>query len=163
MFIKYYTQLERAFPELASAFTAQELSLNEWATDAYRDGERLTARIGLGGVEAPLVAKTVEFHLKERYASADRVSLSISWTATGPTALFPRMDADLMIQPLGPDLTQLSFQGSYTPPFGVAGVLLDRWVLHRVAEASVKNLVDHVAKALGTAPHSGSDTNLTHT
>ncbi len=163
MFIKYYTQLERAFPELASAFTAQELSLNEWATDAYRDGERLTARIGLGAVEAPLVAKTVEFHLKERYASADRVSLSISWTATGPTALFPRMDADLMIQPLGPDLTQLSFQGSYTPPFGVAGVLLDRWVLHRVAEASVKNLVDHVAKVLGTAPHSGSDTNLTHT
>ncbi len=163
MFIKYYTQLERAFPELASAFTAQELSLNEWATDAYRDGERLTARIGLGGVEAPLVAKTVELHLEDRYASTDRVNLSISWTATGPTALFPRMDADLMIQPLGPDLTQLSFQGSYTPPFGVAGVLLDRWVLHRVAEASVKNLVDRVAKALGTAPHSGSDTNLTHT
>ena len=163
MFIKYYTQMERAFPELASAFMAQDLPLNEWATDAYRDGERLTARIGLGGVEAPLVAKTVELHLEDRYASTDRVNLSISWTATGPTALFPRMDADLMIQPLGPDMTQLSFQGSYTPPFGVPGVLLDRWVLHRVAEASVKNLVDRVAKALGTAPHSGSDTNLTHT
>jgi hypothetical protein len=60
------------------------------------------------------------------------------------------MDADLMIEPLGPDLTQLSFQGSYTPPFGVPGLLLDRWVLHRVAEASVKNLVDRVAKALRT-------------
>jgi hypothetical protein len=39
-------------------------------------------------------------------------------------------------------------------------VLLDRWVLHRVAEASVKNLVDRVAKALGTAPHSGSETKI---
>lgn len=114
MFVRYYTHLERAFSELASAFTAQELALNEWATDAYRDGERLTARIGVGGVEAPLVAKTVELHLEDRHASADKVALSISWTATGPTALFPRMDAELMIEPLGPDLTQLSLQGSYT-------------------------------------------------
>jgi len=156
VFVKYYTHLEGPFSELASVFSARDFPLNDWATDAYRDGESLTARIGMGGSEAPLVAKTVELHLEDRHASADRVVLSMSWTATGPTALFPRMDADLIIEPLGPDLTQLSFQGSYVPPLGVAGMLLDRWVLHRVAEASVKNLVDRVAKALRT--HESVDT-----
>jgi hypothetical protein len=148
VFVKYYTHLERAFSELASAFTAQDVLSNEWAIDAYRDGERLTTRIGMGGVGAPLIAKTVELHLEDRRASAEKVTLSISWIATGPTALFPRMDADLSIEPLGGDLTQLSFQGSYKPPSGAPGLLLDRWVLHRVAEATVKNLVDRLARAL---------------
>ena len=58
-----------------------------------------------------------------------------------------------MIEPLGPDLTQLTFQGSYTPPLGLPGRLLDRWVLHRVAEANVKNLVDRIAKALRESFH----------
>ena len=150
MFVKYYTHLERPFDELVGSFTATDIPLNEWAIDAYRDAERLTAKIGLGGTKTPLLAKTVEFHIEDRVASADRVSLPINWTATGPTSLFPRMEADLIIEPLGPDLTQLTFQGSYTPPFGAPGLLLDRWALHRVAEASVKNLVDRVANALRT-------------
>ncbi|MFQ5967685.1 MAG: hypothetical protein ACE5MI_08750 [Acidimicrobiia bacterium] len=148
VFVKYYTHLERPFSELAAAFTPQALALGEWATDAYRDGERLTVKIGVGGLESPLIAKTVELHIEDGYAGTDRAVLSLSWTATGPTALFPRMDADLMIEPLGPHATQLTFQGSYVPPLGPAGRLLDRWVLHRVAEASVKNLVDRVAMAL---------------
>lgn len=153
MFVKYYTHLEQSFPELAPAFTAQDLPLNEWARDAYREGERLTARIGVGGTGAPLIAKTVELRLGNTVATVDRVALSISWTATGPTALFPQMDAELMIEPLGADLTQLTFQGSYTPPLGPPGRLLDRWMLHRVAEASVKNLVDRTAKALREGFH----------
>ena len=150
VFVKYYTHLERGFSELAEVFTAQDLPLSEWASDAYRHGENLSARIGVGGVEAPLVAKTVEVHLEDRSVGTDRVALSISWTATGPTALFPRMDAELIIEPLGPDLTQLSFQGSYAPPLGAPGLVLDRWVLHRVAEASVKNLLDRLSEALRT-------------
>jgi len=152
VFVKYYTHLEQSFCDLASAFTAQDLALNEWATDAYRDGEGLTAKIGVGRADA--FAKTVQLRLEDRSASADQVVLSISWTATGRTALFPRMDGDLMIEPLGPDLTQLSFQGSYEPPFGAPGLVLDQWVLHRVAEASVKNLVDRVADSLRT--HQGA-------
>ena len=146
-FLKYYTHLESGFSELAPIFTENHVSLNEWGVDAYREGEGLTARIGVG---AGLVAKTVDLHIEDRRASADKVVLSISWTATGPTALFPRMDADLILEPLGPELSQLSLQGSYTPPFGAPGLVLDRWVLHRVAEASVKNLVDRVALALST-------------
>lgn len=147
-FVKYYTHLEGAFSDLAAAFTEQNLLLKEWGIGAYRDGEGLSARIGLGGSETPLVAKNVDVRLEDRYASADKAVLSISWTATGPTALFPRMQADLILEPLGPDLSQLSLQGSYAPPLGAPGKLLDRWVLHRVAEASVKNLVDRVALAL---------------
>ena len=147
MFVRYYTHLERTFSEIAPALSGQDPPLKEWAADAYRDGERLV-RIGVGGRETPLVAKTVELRIEGRHTAEDKVVISMSWTATGATSLFPRMDADLMIEPVGPKLCQLSFEGSYEPPLGVPGQLLDRWVLHRVAEASVKNLVDRVATAL---------------
>lgn len=148
MFVKYYTHIERPFPELEPSFKARSFPLHEWAESAYRDAERLTARVGVGSSDAALLAKTVEFQLEDLQVTVDKVTLALTWTATGPTALFPKMEADLAIEPLGSDLTQLSFQGSYTPPFGAAGLLLDKWALHRVAEASVKNLVDRVAKAL---------------
>ncbi len=146
MFVKYYTHLERPFSELVPAFTAQDLPLTERAADAYRDAEGLVVKLSVGSGGA--VAKLVELEIRDRSAAPDRVVLAVSWTATGATALFPRMEADLKLEPLGPDLTQLSFEGSYEPPFGESGAVLDRWVLHRVAEACVKNLVDRVAQDL---------------
>lgn len=146
MFVRYYTHIERPFSDLAPVFSAQDLPLTERASDAYRDAERLTARISVGGGGA--LAKRVELEIKDRYAGPDQVVLAMSWTATGATALFPRMEADLKIEPLGQDLTQLGFEGSYEPPLGVPGAALDRWALHRVAEAGVKNLVDRVAQDL---------------
>ena len=112
--------------------------------------------VGRGGV----VAKMVELEMKDRSAGPDQVVLAVSWTATGATALFPRMEADLTMRPLGPDLTQLSFEGSYEPPLGVPGAVLDRWVLHRVAEASVKNFVDRVAQDLDAYATADADGQL---
>jgi hypothetical protein len=156
VFVKYYTHLERPFSDLVPAFTAQNLPLSERASDAYRDAERLVLSVGRGGV----VAKMVELEMKDRSAGPDQVVLAVSWTATGATALFPRMEADLTMQPLGPDLTQLSFEGSYEPPLGVPGAVLDRWVLHRVAEASVKNFVDRVAQDLDAYATADADGQL---
>jgi len=145
VFVKYYTHLERPFSDLVPAFTTQDLPLAERASDAYRHAERLTVRLSVG---TGVLAKMVELEMKDRSAGPDQVVLAVSWTATGGTVLFPRMEADLKMQPLGPDLTQLSFEGSYEPPLGLPGAVLDRWALHRVAEVCVKNFVDRVAQDL---------------
>lgn len=159
MFVRYYTHVERDFADLASVFTAQSLPLSERATDSYRDAERLTVKLHVGSGGA--LAKSVELEIKDRYAGPDQAVLALSWIATGATALFPRMEADLKIEPLGRDLTQLSLEGSYEAPMGAPGAVLDRWALHRVAEASVKNLVDRVAQDLETYPTAATDAGQT--
>lgn len=58
------------------------------------------------------------------------------------------MDADLLLAPLGTQLTQLALRGSYRPPLGALGRAADRALLHRIAEASVKGFVDRIARAL---------------
>ncbi len=49
---------------------------------------------------------------------------------------------------MGPGLTHLAFRGSYEPPLGAVGRFMDRALLHRVAELTVKNLVDRLAAAI---------------
>jgi len=155
VFVRYYTHIERPFSDLAPVFTAENLPLIERASDAYRDAEELTVRLSVDSGGA--LAKRVELEIKNRSVAPDQVVLAVSWTATGTTALFPRMEADLKLEPLGPGETQLSFEGSYEPPLGAPGAVLDRWALHRVAEASVKNLVDRVAQDLEAQAAAGAD------
>jgi hypothetical protein len=74
----------------------------------------------------------------------------MTWEATGPEGLLPTLEGDLEVASLGPNRTQLSISAMYTPPMGAFGRALDRGLLHRVAEATVKDFLDRVAAAM---PH----------
>lgn len=100
---------------------------------------------GAAGVR---VAKRVEIHVGQARRLASKTLLPVSWKATGPSALFPVMEGDIEVAPLGPRLTQLSFSGRYEPPLSVLGRALDRALLHRVAEATVKDFLDRVGDRL---------------
>ena len=54
-----------------------------------------------------------------------------------------------IVATVGPELSQIAMRGTYSPPLGPLGRALDRAVLHRVAEASVKGFVDRVAQSVG--------------
>jgi hypothetical protein len=75
--------------------------------------------------------------------------LPLSWRATGPERLFPSLEADLEIATLGRSRTQLSISARYRPPLGVVGKALDRVLLHRVAEATIKDFLDRVGEGIG--------------
>lgn len=142
--MQYFGVVERPFAEVEAGLVHMGDGLGDSAAVAYRHGEDLLASIvGPGGI-----AKTVRLEVGEPLRAETRVSLPLSWTATGPSSLFPTMHADLSITSMGPSLTQVAFHGSYTPPLGVVGRLLDRAVLHRLAELSVKDFVDRVIAAL---------------
>ena len=67
-------------------------------------------------------------------------------TGTGG-ALFPVLDADLTLTPAG-EGTILMMAGSYRPPFGAVGGVLDRAVLRRVADATIRGFLTQVAAKL---------------
>src|SRR5262249_56931481 len=72
----------------------------------------------------------------------------ISWRPAHTEALLPAMDAEIEMAPMGPTHTQLAMTARYTPPFGLVGRVADRALLHRVAEATVKDFLDRVAARL---------------
>jgi hypothetical protein len=113
------------------------------------------------------------------WSSIERASRSILWTTTAPmppsatrrsmalsmgrsvvradspasvnspARLHPR-SADIEVAPLGADQTHLSISGRYEPPMRAIGRILDRTLLHRVAEATVKDFLDRVAERIRT-------------
>ncbi len=52
---------------------------------------------------------------------------------------------------LGAQLTQLSLNGRYQPPLGLVGRTIDKALLSRVAEATIKDFIDRLASAIEPA------------
>jgi hypothetical protein len=71
--------------------------------------------------------------------------LPVSWRPAHAEALLPAMDAEIEVAPMGSAHTQLAMTARYTPPFGLIGRVADRALLHRVAEATIKDFLDRVA------------------
>ena len=74
--------------------------------------------------------------------------LPLRWTPTDAPGLFPALEADLEVAPLPPDRTQLAMSARYVPPLGPLGKAIDRAILYRVAEATLKDFLDRVGEAL---------------
>jgi hypothetical protein len=121
--------------------------LTDGATAAYAEGERLFLTISATRREMN-VGKRVQVELGAAYARGEGVVLPLSWWATGAQRLFPTLDADLELMPLGPDQVMLTLMGRYDPPLGALGRGVDRLVLHRIAEACVRSFLHRTAASL---------------
>jgi hypothetical protein len=106
---------------------------------------------------APGLGRRVAVRLGRPAAFPSLTSLPMTWEPLGLDGLLPRLDADIEVGPLGEGRTQLAISARYRPPFGVVGRTIDRVLLHRVAEATVKDFLDRVGAAIiGQAAASGS-------
>ena len=74
--------------------------------------------------------------------------IKLRWNAARAAALFPSMEAELIVYPLSKNETQIELHGRYTPPLGAVGSALDSLIGHRVADASVHRFVTDVASLL---------------
>ena len=113
-------------------------------------GQHLLADVGFP-VEGHRVSKIVEIEVGTPVANAGKTWIPIAWRATGPSGLFPVLDAELELATLGTDLTQLSLSGRYQPPLGLVGRTIDKALLSRVAEATIKDFIDRLARAIEAA------------
>jgi uncharacterized membrane protein len=65
------------------------------------------------------------------------------------------LEADLEVAALGGSRTQLSVSARYRPPLGSVGRVIDKALLHRVAEATIKDFLDRLGET-PTAPSAGA-------
>ena len=98
---------------------------------------------------APGISRLVRAEFLDLAIRGDTASLALRWEAAGTAgSLFPALDADITIRAAGDDETVLRLDGTYRAPLGVIGARLDNLVLHRVATATVRAFVSHVAGLL---------------
>jgi hypothetical protein len=120
------------------------------AAAAMDEGEALRLRVGpLGSL--PMLAKTVQCEVGQALTRGDMTVVPLTWRATSTPGLFPVLSADLEIAPLDSELTQLTIHGRYEPPLGAVGRRLDRLLMHRIAEATIRSFLGRLVSTLTAA------------
>lgn len=151
MFARYFVEVPMSPEEVEHALARDP---REWlpglAEQANHRGDQLLAEVGFG--EVVRIKRKVVVELGESVRSGSKVVFPLRWAASGAAGLFPSLDADLEVAPLRPGRTQLAMSARYVPPFGSVGRVIDRAVLSRVAEATLKDFLDRVAETIGETP-----------
>jgi hypothetical protein len=123
-------------------------ALHEVCEAAYEGGWQITLRVGpFGGVRG--LSRLVRVRTLEPVHRGERMTVALRWEATGTTGdLFPQLDAELILSSAGEDRSRLELVGSYRPPWGRAGVVVDRMIMGWVADATIRSLLDDMAAVL---------------
>jgi hypothetical protein len=117
---------------------------------AYRDGTEAILRVGPLG-DVPGLAKLVRVRFLDPAWSQRGMTVGFRWEAAGgTTALFPVLDADLVLSLVSPGTCTLACSGVYRPPLGRVGAAADRAVMSRVAAATIRSLLQHLAAEIAT-------------
>ena len=95
--------------------------------------------------------KKVTVIIGEPVTGGSWTEVPVTWRATSIGKMFPLMTGKVELAPVDARVTRLTVSGMYEPPFGRLGKHLDDALMHRVAEATVRELADSIAKRLGTA------------
>ncbi|MGH2555058.1 MAG: hypothetical protein ACRDHO_05005 [Actinomycetota bacterium] len=148
MFVRYFLELPRPFDEVERALLFRP---PDWvpglAMAAEAHGRRLLTEVGFGP-EGRRLEKQVEIEVGEPIRFPTKTVLPMTWRPTNAEALFPFFESDIEVGALGPGCTQLSVSARYRPPLGALGRMIDRVLMHRVAEATVKDFLDRAGEAL---------------
>jgi hypothetical protein len=100
------------------------------------------------GTDVAIQVGRIEERQEGPVGRAPTTVIELRWKAARAAALFPSMEAELLVYPLSGTETQLELHGRYSPPLGAIGSALDSLVGHRVADASVHRFVTEVASRL---------------
>jgi hypothetical protein len=101
----------------------------------------------------PLIAgigirKKVDVEFGEPVAAGSWTEVPVSWRARSVPELFPLMTGKVELAPVDSRSTRLTVCGMYRAPLGDLGEFLDNALMHKVAEATVKDLAQEIAERL---------------
>lgn len=150
MLIQDFVQVNAPYATVRDRLSAHPSGwLAGHATAAYADGERLFSTVG------PTVGSVAHCHVQVDlgvpYERRDGLVVPLSWWARGAQRIFPTLDADLELMPLGREQVMLTLMGRYEPPLGALGRSMDRLILHRIAEACIRSFLRRTAAHLELA------------
>lgn len=147
VFVEDFVEMPCPLGEIRGRFLDGEEWLAPLANAAEEDGETLRMQIGpswLGGRMTREVRARV-LGVRERQ---DAIVVSISWHAARHPALFPVLEGDLELAPIGGGLCRLTLSASYVPPLGELGHSLDTALLRRVGQSTVRSFVQRLATSI---------------
>ncbi len=123
----------------------------EWVPNLEEDrGGALFTEVGVGSGPA-WFGRRVALRVADPACWPGRCAVPISWQAERRPELFPLLAGVLELTPVSPERTLLVLEASYSPPARAAGELADRAVLHRLAEATVRDFLKRSARVLERA------------
>ena len=118
--------------------------LQDSAAAGFRDGQAVLLHAGVAGV-----TQHVEVRTAPAYLRGTTTVVMMRWEATGPMAgLVPPLDANLELDTDEDGTCTLTLRGSYRPPVGLAGAVLDRLLLQRCAHAAVQGFLTRLGRAI---------------
>ena len=150
MFAGHEVTIEAPF-EMAAARLVNLLhqgAVSSVCEGAYQDGLAVVLRVGpFGGRRG--FSKLVRVCFAEPVRRGATITVPVRWEATGAVGeLFPVLDADLIVARHGDGQTLLALTGSYRPPFGRTGAVLDEAIMHRLATATIRSLLEGLSGAI---------------
>jgi hypothetical protein len=149
-----FSSHEKVIDAPFAASSTRLVHLINWGTlrgiseTAYYRGSNMLIRVGpFGG--APGLSKLVNARFLDPVRGQDSMTVALRWEATGVAGdLFPVFDGDLLLTAEDDSRSRLRLVGSYRPPLGRTGFTLDRAVMGRVADATVRSFVDGLATVM---------------
>lgn len=141
--------MARPFTALCGRFSGDGQWLAPLATIATQEGEILRMRIGPSWA-AGLVSREVQVMLWPARERDNALARSLTWVPSEWQSLFPLLDGEIELAPIGSDWCRISLAVAYTPPLGGFGARVDRALLHRVAASTVRSFLTQVATRLQT-------------
>ena len=147
MFVRYFMDLDLPFDEAEAALLADPASwLPGLAEESDEEGIHRLTSVGLGvGLH---IRKRVEVVVDGPLRVPGRTVIPVRWSTGREHSPLPAMEGDIELSPFGPGASHLAMSGRYTPPYGAVGLAFDRALLHRVAEATVRDFVQRIAERL---------------
>jgi hypothetical protein len=112
--------------------------------------EELRVALGDGSLSRRVEAELGPVQVGGRCVGLEPGTLEIPlrWRAARHPALFPTMRGQLVVHDTGHDTLEVRLDGTYRPPFGWLGALLDRLFGRRVATGSLAQYLHTVATRL---------------
>jgi len=155
-----YDYVNQPYAFVSQTLRAQPREVFSRATKAAThraQGLAANLKVELGGLEVGAEIAVEVLSIEKRDARPGHpatTTIKLAWRAARAAALFPSMNAELVVYALTGQETQLELHGTYRPPLGALGGALDSIVGHRVAEASVRRFVEDIATYLSVTPAS---------
>lgn len=149
VFLQDFVDVPLPSDVVGQALAGEEGSLGPMADEAAADGHALLVRLGREHVPGGMI--TLRVQMGGPVLRGGCVMIPIRWEAARLPKVFPVLDGQLEVSPLGPAESRLLLQASYRPPLDGVGRLLDDTVLHRVAESTVRSFLHRLADAVVAA------------
>lgn len=150
MFLRHQVEVGLPFPDVAPRLAElfEDHGLHRLSRSAYQHGRDVLLQVGPFGA-VPALSKQVRIRRLPSTQRDGLLSTPIRWEATGGTsALFPVLDADLLLASAGSVSSTLTLLGSYRVPLGRLGGMIDATLLWRVATATITVLLDQLSATL---------------